>query len=321
MIALEMQGYLARRGLLVLPTLIGLSFIIFAALRFIPGDAVDQIIGEGGTSTPELRAALEERYGLNGNVVIRYGEWLRDVLTGDLGTSIASDQPVTEHLRSRASVTIELGFLALLASQLIAVPIGIVSAVRQDTIVDHVARSLSILLLAVPSFWLGLLAITYGFAWFEWTPPLAYTDIWDDPLSNLRSLWVPALILGGAMSGSVMRLTRSTVIEVLRQDYVRTARAKGLRERTVIVRHLLRNAMIPVVTAIGLQIPIMVGGTVVLESIFSLPGLGTFLIDSVSRRDYPAVQGVVLLIGTVVVLTNLAIDLSYPIIDPRMKYA
>lgn len=314
-----MQRYFARRAILVLPTLLGLTLVVFLAVRLLPGDVIDQIVGESGTETPELRQAVEERYNLTGNVVLRYFDWLGGLVQGDLGKSIISDRPVTEHLRERMAVTIELGLLALIISQLIALPVGIISAIRQDTIVDHVARSFSILLLAVPSFWLGLLAITYGFAWFGWTPPLRYVDFREDPASNLRSLWVPALILGAALSGTVMRLTRSTVLEVLRQDYVRTAWSKGLQERQIIVRHVLRNAMIPVVTVIGLQIPIVVGGTVVLESIFGLPGLGTFLLDSVQRRDYPAIQGIVLLSGTLVIVTNLLVDFTYPILDPRMR--
>ncbi|NJD66646.1 MAG: ABC transporter permease [Chloroflexi bacterium] len=314
-----MQKYFVRRVILMLPTIIGLTFVVFMAVRLLPGDVINQIVGESGDATPEMREALEERYNLNGNVGVRYVEWSAGLLRGDLGNSIISDRPVTQHLRERVAVTVELGILALIASQLIALPVGIISAVRQDSIVDHLARSLSILLLAVPSFWLALLAITYGFVWFGWTPPLRYAEIWDDPASNIRSLWVPALILGAALSGTLMRLTRSTVIEVLRQDYVRTARAKGLRERSTVLHHVMRNALIPVVTVIGLQVPVVVGGTVVLESIFGLPGLGSFLLDSVQHRDYPAVQGVVLISGTVVILTNLLVDLTYPLLDPRIR--
>jgi peptide/nickel transport system permease protein len=314
-----MQRYFARRVILVMPTLIGLTFVVFMAVRLLPGDVIDQIVGESGTSTPELRRALEEHYNLTGNVVVGYLEWLGGLLKGDLGDSIVSDRPVTQHLRERMAVTVELGLLALVISQFIALPIGIISAIRQDTIVDHITRSLAILMLAVPSFWLGLMAITYGFVWFGWTPPLRYSEFWDNPLSNLGSLWVPALILGAGLSGTVMRLTRSTVLEVLRQDYVRTAWSKGLREREIVLRHVMRNALIPVVTVIGLQVPIVVGGTVVLESIFGLPGLGSFLLDSVQRRDYPAVQGIVLLSGTVVILTNLLVDFTYPIFDPRLR--
>jgi len=314
-----MQRYFARRVVLMLPTLLGLTIVVFMAVRLMPGDVIDQLVGESGTSTPELRRALEERYNLTGNAVTRYLQWVGGLLRGDLGESIVSGRPVTHHLRERMAVTVELGVLALLVSQLIALPVGVISAVRQDTIADHVARSFSILLLAVPSFWLGLMAITYGFVWFGWTPPLRYTEFWDSPGSNLRSLWVPALILGAALSGSVMRMTRSTLLEALRQDYVRTARAKGLHGRIIILRHVMRNALIPVVTVIGLQVPVIVGGTVVLESIFGLPGLGTFLLDSVQRRDYPAIQGVVLLSGTVVVVTNAIVDFTYPILDPRIR--
>lgn len=315
-----MQAYIIRRLLLLIPTLIGISFIVFVSVRFIPGTIVDQLLANTD-ATPEIRAQLEEEYNLKGNVVVKYVEWMGDLARFDLGTSAISRRPITEALGERLPATLELGLLGLIIGQMIAIPVGTIAAIRQDTIIDYIARSFAILLLAVPSFWIALLAITYGFNWFEWTPPLRYEKLWVDPVSNLRSVWVPALILGAGLSGSVMRLTRSTMLEVMRQDYVRTAWSKGLRERVVIFRHVLRNAMIPVVTVIGLQIPVLVGGTVILERIFTIPGMGTFLLDSVNQRDYPAVQALVLLSATVIVFATLLVDLTYPLIDPRIKYS
>jgi peptide/nickel transport system permease protein len=211
--------------------------------------------------------------------------------------------------------------MALIISQMISLPVGVISAIRRNTPLDYMARSFAIGLLAVPSFWLALLAIIYGFRWFGWTPPLTYHQLWDDPVANLKTLWLPAIILGGILSGTVMRLTRSTMLEVLRQDYVRTAWAKGLRERVIIIRHCLRNAFIPVITVIGLQVPLLIGGTVVLESIFSIPGMGRFMLDAIQDRDYPVVQGIVLLSATMVVMTNLVVDLTYSLLDPRIRHA
>jgi peptide/nickel transport system permease protein len=227
---------------------------------------------------------------------------------------------VSAEVRRRLPATVELGALALMCSLLIALPIGILSAVKQNTFLDYLGRSFAILQLSVPSFWVGLLAITYGFIWFGWTPPLRHQQIWEDPVENLKILWVPALILGGHLAGSTMRMTRSTMLEVLREDYVRTARAKGLRGRAVVLRHGLRNAVLPVITIIGIQVPVLVGGTVILERIFSIPGMGTYLITALNSRDYPVVQAIVLFSATIVILANLLVDLSYSFIDPRIKY-
>jgi peptide/nickel transport system permease protein len=218
-------------------------------------------------------------------------------------------------------VNIELAVLALVVSVGLAVPVGILAAVRRDTAADYLARSLAILLLAIPSFWLGLLVITYGFAWFGWVPPLRYKDLWSDPSSNLKTIWVPAVILGAGLSGTLMRITRSTMLEVMGQDYIRTAWAKGLRERSVVYRHGVRNALIPVITVVGLQVPVVLGGSVIVEKIFTLPGIGSYLLDAINLRDYPSVQGVVLITACIVVVTNLVVDLVYTVVDPRIRLA
>lgn len=306
---------------MLIPTLLGVSFIVFALVRQLPGDIIDQIVADQGTITQETREQIEDRLGLSDPLPSAYVAWLGELVRGDFGDSLKSRRPVTTELRDRIPVSIELGLLAMLFSVVVALPVGVISAVRQDSIIDYALRSFSILLLAIPSFWAALLAITYGFQWFGWTPPLEYRQFWDEPLTNIRILWVPAIILGGILSGSVMRLTRSTMLEVMRQDYVRTARAKGLHERDVIIRHAMRNAVLPVVTVIGLQVGVTIGGTVILERIFSLPGMGRFLLDSLQSRDYPVIQAIVVISATVVLLSNLIVDLSYAIIDPRIRYS
>lgn len=315
-----MNAYIFQRVALIVPTMFGVTIVLFMAVRFLPGDVVDQILGDFGAASPETRRQLEERYSLNKSIPQQYVTWIGEIGRGDLGTSIISGRSVSSEVRRRLPATFELGLFGMIFSVIIALPIGIISAVKQNTIVDYIGRSFAILLLAVPSFWLGLLAITYGFIWFGWAPPLRYEQFWDNPLSNIRTLWVPALILGGFLAGTTMRMTRSTMLEVLREDYVRTARAKGLRGRAVVMRHALRNSILPVITVIGLQVPVMVGGTVILERIFSVPGMGNYLLSSLSQRDYPVVQAIVLFSATLIVVTNLVVDLSYSIIDPRIRY-
>ncbi|MBI2764793.1 MAG: ABC transporter permease [Chloroflexi bacterium] len=315
-----MNTYVAQRLLLIVPTMFGVTVVLFMAVRFLPGDVVDQILGDFGAASPETRRQLEERYSLNDSIPQQYVTWLGELARGDLGTSITSGRPVSSEVKRRLPATFELGSLAMVFSLVIALPIGIFSAVKQNTWIDYAGRSFAIVLLAVPSFWLGLLAITYGFIWFGWVPPLRYAQLWDDPVSNLKILWVPAAILGGFLAGTTMRLTRSAMLEVMHEDYVRTARAKGLRARVVVLRHALRNAILPVVTVVGLQVPVMVGGTVILEKIFSIPGMGSYLLTSLSQRDYPVVQAIVLFTATAIVITNLVVDLSYSVIDPRIRY-
>jgi peptide/nickel transport system permease protein len=313
-----MRAYLLRRLALLLPTIVGITIILFMAVRFLPGDVVDQILGDYGAASQETRRQLEEQYSLNENIAQQYVEWVGKLLTGDFGTSIISGRPVSQELKHRMPTTMELGAMALFCSMLIALPIGVLSAVKQNHLSDYIARSFAILLLSVPSFWLALMAITYGFVWFDWTPPLRFSSLTADPAANLRILWVPAVILGAALSGTTMRLTRSAMLEVLREDYVRTARAKGLGERAVIIRHALRNAIVPVITIVGLQVPVLVGGTVILERIFSIPGMGSYLLNSLNQRDYPVVQSIVLISAIVVVGTNLIVDLAYSTLDPRI---
>ena len=293
-------------------------------VRFLPGDVIDQILADYGPTDPELRFRLEERYGLAGDYTDypeQYVQWLSEIVRGDFGNSFINNRPIAETLINRIPVTFQLGAMAMVISVLIAIPVGVVSAVWQDRFVDHIARSFAIIFLAIPAFWAGQMVIVFGFKWFGWTPPLQFQYFWENPVENIKLLWIPAVILAAALSGSVMRLTRSTMLEVLRQDFVRTARAKGLGERSVVIKHALRNAVLPVITVIGLQTGVLIGGTVILETIFSLPGMGLWLLQSMSSRDYPVVQAVTLIAAVVVVSVNVLVDLSYAFIDPRIKYA
>ena len=318
-----MRAYIVRRLLLVIPTLFLLSIIVFLTVRFIPGDVVDAMLSEmqweGGGDLD--RAALEHRLGLDVPVWMQYGRWIGDMFRhGSLGRSLWRDLPVEEEILSRLPVTIELGLLAIFIGLVIALPVGIYSAVRQDTAADYLGRSVAIIGLATPNFWLAIMVLIYPTIWWGWTPPLEYVPFAEQPLDNLAGFFIPSLILGTAMAAATMRMTRTMTLEVLRQDYIRTAWSKGMAERVVIVRHTLKNALIPVVTLVGLQMPILVGGAVIMENIFALPGLGRLMLDALQSRDYPVVQGTNLFFATGVVLLNLLIDLIYPYLDPRVRY-
>ena len=267
------------------------------------------------------RAALEQMLGLDQPVYVQYGRWLGDILLhGSLGRSLMGDWSVEEKILGRLPVTIELGVMAIGIGLLIALPVGIYSAIRQDTPVDYLGRSVAILGLATPNFWLGIMVMIYPTIWWGWSPPMRLIPFTEDPLGNLGMFLIPSLILGTGMAAATMRMTRTMMLEVLRQDYIRTAWSKGLNERVVIVRHATKNALIPVVSLIGLQLPLLVGGAVIMENIFNLPGLGRLLLNALSDRDYPVVSGVNLVFATAVVGINLMIDLLYPYLDPRVRY-
>jgi peptide/nickel transport system permease protein len=314
-----MHPYLVRRLLLVIPTLIGISVIVFALVRLLPGDAVAMLQQDYAyaSDTDELRGRL----GLDRPAPVQYFEWLGNIVHGNLGTSLRTNQPVTTEIFNRLPVTAELGVMAIAIGLVIAIPVGVISAIRQDTRTDYLARGTAIAMLAIPGFWLGTLVITMPSIWWQWAPPLRYTRLWDDPGRNLGQMILPAIILGIALSGTVMRLTRAQMLEVLRQDYVRTAVAKGLDELAVVTRHAIRNAFIPVLTLLGLEVAIIVGGAVVIENVFAIPGMGRYLLEGIQYRDYPVIQAVNLVFATVIVLANLVVDLLYGWFDPRVRYS
>ena len=317
-----MQKYVLRRLALMIPTLVGLSIVVFVMVRIVPGDVVDLLTGEFGAVSPETRAAIMEDFGLADNMVVQYINWSKDMLSGDLGTSLISGRSVTSELGTRLPVTFELGILAIVIAASFAVPIGIISAVRQNTAADYIGRSLAIGFLAAPNFWIAILLITFASKWFVWgVPSTSYPGLMDDPIANLKFMAVPASLLGLGLSGSVMRYTRSAVLEVMRQDYVRTAHAKGLPERTVITRHVLKNALIPVITVIGLQLPVVIGGTVIIESVYSIPGMGRYYITSINTLDFPVIQAINLVVATFTVFSILAVDLLYSVLNPRIRYS
>ena len=317
-----MRGYIIRRVLLIIPTLFIVTVLVFLSVRFIPGDVIDVIQSQLDYLNAQLdREAIEEMLGLDVPVYVQYGRWIGGILLhGTLGTRLLGGSSVEEEILARLPVTIELGVMALVIGILIALPIGIYSAVRQDTVADYAGRTAAVIGLATPNFWLAIMVMIYPVLWWGWAPPMQLIRFSDDPLGNLGMFLIPSLILGTGMSAATMRMTRTMMLEVLRQDYIRTAWSKGLQEKVVIVRHAVKNAVIPVVTLIGMQLPILVGGSVIMEKIFNLPGLGRLLLEGLDSRDYPTVSGVNLVFATGVLGINLLIDLLYPFLDPRVRY-
>ena len=317
-----MRAYVFRRILLIIPTLFILSIIVFLSVRFIPGDVIDTMLASDQNTMVGIdREALMRQLGLDVPVYVQYGRWLRGIfLHGTLGTSLLGAWTVEEKIIGRLPVTIELGLLAILIALVIALPVGIYSAIRQDTAADYLGRSVAIIGLATPNFWLGIMVMIYPVIWWGWAPPMRLVPFSEDPLGNLEVFLIPSLILGTAMAAATMRMTRTMMLEVLRQDYIRTAWSKGLRERIVVIRHAIKNALIPVVSLIGLQLPILVGGAVIMENIFNLPGLGRLMLTALTDRDYPVISGINMFFATVVVGINLLIDLVYAYLDPRVRY-
>ena len=313
--------------MLIIPTLFILTVLVFLSVRFMPGDVIDVMLFRmgadvGSGASPIDREALERMLGLDLPVHVQYGRWLGDILLhGTLGESLMGRGAVEEQIIERLPVTIELGLMAIGIGLLIALPVGIYSAIRQNTAADYAGRTAAIIGLAMPNFWLGIMVMLYPSLWWGWSPPMKMIRFTEDPLGSLGVFIIPSLILGTAMSAATMRMTRTMMLEVLRQDYIRTAWSKGLKERVVIVRHAVKNALIPVVTLIGLQLPILVGGAVIMENIFNLPGLGRLMVMALNQRDYPVVSGVNLVFATMVVGVNLMIDMIYPYLDPRVRYS
>ena len=334
-----MRSYLIRRLLLIIPTLFILTMLVFLSVRFLPGDIVDEMVARttqyGGHGEID-REALERMLGLDVPVHVQYGRWIgvlptpdwvtgeshyNGLLQGTFGESLFGGVVSIEgDIIDRLPVTFELGFLAIVIGLVIALPVGIYSAIRQDTAADYVGRTAAVIGMATPNFWLALMVMIFPAIWWGWSPPLKLIPFTEDPLGNLGMFIIPSLILGTASAAGTMRMTRTMMLEVLRQDYVRTAWSKGLNERVVIMRHAVKNALIPIVTVIGMQLPILVGGAVIMENIFNLPGLGRLFLNALNSRDYPRVQAVNLFISAFVMLSILLVDMIYPYLDPRVRY-
>jgi peptide/nickel transport system permease protein len=317
-----MFRYLTERAIAFIPTLLGVSILIFAAIRLVPGDAITSMLGtEAGMLTDVQRASLERYFGLDQPPITQYFSWLGGVVRGDLGLSMRYGQPVLQLIADRFPTTLELAFLSLCVALVIGIPLGILSATSRNSFIDLFARVFALIGLAMPSFILGTLLIFVLSVYFHYLPNSGdYTPLWEDPARNLQQMIFPAITLGFAFSASIMRTTRSAMLEVLGQDYIRTARSKGLAERLVINRHALRNSLIPVITILGVELGYLVGGTVIIEEIFSLPGIGRLIYNAISQRDYALVQGVALFIALNFIIMNLVIDVIYTVIDPRISY-
>jgi peptide/nickel transport system permease protein len=319
-----MGAYVIRRLLWIPVTLILVSIVVFLLNRWLPGSVIDQMVSSMSPASSTIkidRHAIEVMLGLDKPVYVQYFKWISNiVLHGDMGNSLRSNFNVSQEIFRRLPVTLELAILALLVGGLISIPVGVYAAIRQDTVQDYVFRSLAIILISVPSFWLGTMIMIYPSIWWHWSPSMEYITFLKDPIGNLSMFIIPAAILGTGLAGSSMRMTRAMMLEVLRQDYTRTAWAKGLTERVIVLRHALKNALIPVITIVGVQLPVLIGGAVIIEQIFSLPGLGRLMLTALQQRDYTVVQGINLMFSVIVIFVNLFVDLGYGWMDPRIQY-
>jgi peptide/nickel transport system permease protein len=316
-----MGTYLAKRLLLIVPTMLGVASLVFVIMRVIPGDVALLILGgDSGQIDRAQLAAMHHRLGLDQPLLVQFGTWLWAVLHFDFGASLWTGRSVVEELLVRLPLSLELAVLATIVAVVLAIPFGMLAAVRQDSWLDYVIRVISIGGLAIPSFWAGILVILFLVINFGWGPPLEFTPPWVDPWQNFQQMVWPVVTVGYRYAAVTTRMTRSTLLEVMREDYIRTAWAKGLRERVVVVRHALKNAMLPVITLIGTEFAFLIGGLVVTETVFTLNGVGRFVVDAVAHRDYPVVQALVFVIAFGFVIVNLLIDLTYAWLDPRIRY-
>jgi peptide/nickel transport system permease protein len=315
-----MYKYVLRRLGLAVPVLLLSSLIVFALMRVMPGDALVALMGESGNVSEKELAKLRKDLGLDRPYYEQYGLWLWQMVTFNPGHSIFTNEPIPVALKKAIPVTIELAALAMILGLAIAIPIGVLSATRQDQPADYAGRMVAMAGLSLPDFWLATLIITFAAIWFQWIPPIGYAAFWDSPWQNLQQFLLPAAVLGYRLAAATMRMTRSTVLEVLREDYVRTAWAKGLSSRIVVYKHALKNALIPVVTIVGGQLGTLLAGTVIVETIFALPGMGRLTVEAIQYRDYPVVQTNVMLVAATLVTLNLIVDLTYAWLDPRIRY-
>jgi peptide/nickel transport system permease protein len=315
-----MLRFILRRVASTLPVLVIVSLLTFALTNVLGGDPLLALLGEEVSLTPEAEALMREELGLNDPLLVQYLNWFGNAVQGDLGTSIQTGQPVMESLADRLPVTIQLGAAAWALALVFAIPLGVIAAVRRNRWQDHTATAFALAGVATPSFWMGLMLILVVGVWLRWLPPSGFVNLWDNPLQAIRYLALPALTLGVNLIGTITRQTRSSMLEVLGQDYVRTARAKGLKERVVLTRHAMKNAMLPIVTILGLQFANLLGGTVIIEQVFAIPGVGRLALGAVFAQDLPVVQGVVLLAAVATLVGNLWADIMYSVFDPRIRY-
>jgi peptide/nickel transport system permease protein len=314
-----MRRYIINRILLLFPTLIIVSILVFSISRLIPGSIVELMANEQGYGfdAEEVREML----GLDQPVYTQYYEYVKGIiLYGDFGQSLWSGAPVAEEILDRLPVSAQLGLMALFFTLIMGVPIGVISALKQDSAPDYILRTWAIGGLSIPAFWLAILLLTFGAIWFRWVPPMQYIPFFESPWASIKQMITPAFLLSIAMAAGIMRMTRTMMLEVMREDYIRTAQSKGLSYWTVVVRHALKNALIPVVTIIGMMLTLLVAGTVIMEYIFSLPGMGRYLLAAITQRDYPVIQGINLIICSVIITINLVVDLTYGFLDPRIRY-
>jgi peptide/nickel transport system permease protein len=316
-----MLRYTINRLLLAIPTLFGVAVLVFVLLRMLPGDIVElRFLVDGGQITPEAVAIERQRLGLDKSLWWQFYHWITGILVGDFGISMWTGRPVIEEIGSRLGLSLQVAIMATILAVTISIPLGTLAALFKNTWIDHTIRVFAIAGLAMPSFWLGMLIILTLLWTFNWIPPLTYVPIWEDPLRNLSQLIWPAMAVGYRYSAVATRMTRSTLLEVLQEDYIRTARAKGVFERVIVARHAMRNALLPVVTVVGLEFAFLIGGLVVTEQVFNLNGIGKLFVETVTRADYTMVQALVMLVATFFILVNVVVDLLYAALDPRIRY-
>jgi peptide/nickel transport system permease protein len=323
-----MKTYVAKRALLFVPTMFLVTVAVFVIMRIVPGDPALIILGEGEDGaadnlTEAKLAKLRAKLGTDRPIYVQYGTWVGNMLKGNLGDSYFYEgrPQVTYYLKDRIPTTVELALMSLVLASVVAVPLGVLSAIKQDSVSDYAARIVTLLGIALPNFWVAVMTIFFLVLVFQWAPPLAYEKAWNDPWTNFQQLIFPAIALGTSNMAFIARITRSAMLEVLREDYIRTARSKGLAERVIVYRHALRNALLPVVTLFGFELGRLISGTVIIETIFLVPGMGKLLIDSIGNRDFPMIQAVVLVIAVTVLVMNLFADLLYAWLDPRIRYS
>jgi peptide/nickel transport system permease protein len=316
-----MRAYIFKRLMLMIPTLLGVAVLIFFMLRVVPGDIIElKLRGDGGTASAAVVQQERERLGLDKPLPVQFAYWVKGLATLDLGVSLWTNRPVTEEIGIRIGLTLQVAFMAAVIAALVAIPLGTLSALYRDTWIDYLLRIFTIAGLAVPSFWLAMMIILVLLTMFAWAPPVTYTPFYVDPVANISQLIWPALAVGYRYAAVVARLVRSSIIEVMREDYIRTARAKGLLEKTVVVRHAMGNALLPAITVFGLEFAFLIGGLVVTEQVFNLNGIGRLFVDAVAHNDYTLIQAIVMLIAVMFIFVNLAVDVLYSVLDPRILY-